>query len=102
MDELRNEHSAIRQRYVKRGSRTFVHICRILRRFVQLGIFKPDANVRYAAFMIACLIETPIALSPVIGQMGFTLEELKGDAWIDHISGMLDREFGARASAGRR
>jgi len=95
MDELRNERSAVRQRYVKRGSRTFAHICRILRKFVKLGIFKPDANVRYAAFTIACLIETPVALSPVIGQMGFTLEELKSDPWIDYISGMLDREFGA-------
>jgi len=94
MDELRNENSAIRKRYVKRGSRTFAHICRILRKFVKLGIFKPDANVRYAAFTIACLIETPVALSPVISQMGFTIEELKGDAWIDYVSGMLDREFG--------
>jgi AcrR family transcriptional regulator len=94
MNELRNDNSSIRNRYVKRGSRTFLHVCRILQKFVKLGFFKADTNIRYAAFTIACLIEAPIALSPVIDQMGFTMGELNGDPWISHVTTMLETQFG--------
>jgi AcrR family transcriptional regulator len=95
IDEQGNEHSAIRRSYARRGCRTFLQLCRILRRFVSAGFYRPDTDIRAAAFMITCFIETPVSMAPMLGQMGFTLEELKGDAWIDRVSGMLEREFGA-------
>ena len=94
-DELCNEHSGIRRQYMKRGPRTFVQVTRILKKLVRAGVYKPDTDVRRAGFLITCLISTPISMSPVVDWTGFTLEELKGDAWIDAISAMLDREFAA-------
>jgi AcrR family transcriptional regulator len=100
IDELRNEHSGIRRRYFRRGARTSVQVGRILQKLVRAGIYKADTDVRRAVFIITCLISTPISMSPVVNQLGFTLEELSSDAWIDWISALLNREFAATADGG--
>jgi AcrR family transcriptional regulator len=101
MDELRNQNSVIRQRYMRRASRTFVQVTRIINKLIELGVYRPDTNVRHAAFTITCLISTPISMSPMIEQLGFTMDELEGEAWINSISGMLEREFGATTQCRR-
>jgi AcrR family transcriptional regulator len=92
--ELRRNDSAIQVAYSQRlASRTTMAIHRFIARGAELGHYRGDLDLRFAALTVATIAIHPLSIEPRTLEMAYHIhaDELNHHPWLDHVEQTLDR-----------
>jgi len=92
LEEIGDSRSQIRRDYLAgRLPGNFRPLCKVMAAAQAAGIYRRDIDLRQATFVISCLTLGPAAIGPAIGPFDIALDAPMGEAWIGHVTEMIDR-----------
>lgn len=91
ISEFQKSKSVIHDEFLKdRAELIISHVHRCVVKLVEAGIYKPDLDTRKTAMSMMTMVSGPVTFLAVLSSDWVSDEELAGDSWLDHLSGLID------------
>jgi TetR/AcrR family transcriptional regulator len=88
------EYSAMRDIFLKRyGPRGQIQLQRLLDQMIKQGIYDRKVDTAYVAMSMMSILTAPLSLTRLTDSVPITLDDLKKDRWIDHVTDLFDRQL---------
>ena len=88
------EYSVMCEIFLKRfGPRGQTQLKLLLDQMVAEGIYDRKVDTAYVAMCIMSVLTAPLSLTRLTDSVPITLEHLKTDRWIDHVTDLFDRQL---------
>lgn len=91
ISEFQKSKSVIHDAFLKDRAEVIIsRIHRCIAKLVDAGIYRSSIDVRKTAMSVMTMVSGPVTFLSVLSPAWVSDEELAGDAWLDHLTSLID------------